>query len=95
MNELETLIRSLAKSGRLNHLSVGHDSATGGWFASYRGVLDADKRMVTHEDPASALLSALTGRKIEPPPKPKRIAPKAKTPTPLAPVADDDEDDLL
>ena len=89
---LENLMRSLAKSGRLNHLSVGYDIQTGGWFASYRGVLDADKRLVTHADPADALMAALSGKKPPPPPPPPKKTRARPAPPPVAAPVDDDED---
>ena len=64
-DDLATLIRSAAKSGRLNHLSLAW--INGKWSASYRGVADPDKRIVDHSDPADALIAALTGRKMPEP----------------------------
>lgn len=61
-DDLAALIRSAAKSGRLNHLSLAW--INGKWSASYRGVADPDKRIVDHSDPADALIAALTGRKM-------------------------------
>ena len=80
MTELETAIRTAARSGRLNHLSLAF--MNGKWSASYRGVSDPDKRIVDHADPVAAMVAALTGKRPVAPPK-------AKT----KPV--DDEDDLL
>ena len=92
MSDLETLIHSLAKSGRLNHISMGHDTATGGWFASYRGVKDEDKRMITHGDPVQALLAVLSGKKPAPPPPPPKKTRARPAPKPVAAPVDDDED---
>jgi len=86
VSELEAAIRNAARSGRLNHVSVGF--INGKWSASYRGVEDRDGRIVAHSDPVSALMGALTGRKIPEPPPPAPVA-KKKKPTP---VVEDDED---
>lgn len=91
MSDLETLIRSLAKSGRLNHLSLGFLS-NGQWGASYRGVLDADKRMADHPDPVAALIAALSGRKPAPPPPPPQKTRVRPAPKPVAAPLEDDED---
>lgn len=61
---LELALRSLAKSGRLNHLSVAF--VNGQWEASYRGVDNADKKIVQHKDVVEAITAALKVRK---PPK--------------------------
>lgn len=66
MPDLETLIRSAARSGNLNHLSLAF--IDGKWSASYRGVSDSDKRIVEHVDPVDAMVTALTGRKVTTPP---------------------------
>lgn len=71
MSDLESALRSAAKSGRLNYLSLSF-TAKGTWEATYRGVADQDLRHVEHSDPASAIHSALIGRKIaEPKAEPK------------------------
>lgn len=93
-DELATLIRTAAKSGRLNHLSVAY--MNGKWSASYRGVADHDKRIVEHSDPADALIGALTGRKM-----PEPVVVPVKRKALIAANAakrtetDIDEDDLL
>jgi len=71
-DDLPALIRAAAKSGRLNHISVGFINEK--WSASYRGVEDRDGRIFCHSDPVDALIGAITGRKIPEPPvvKPKR-----------------------
>lgn len=91
MSDIETSLRALAKSGRLNHVSVGF--INGKWSASYRGVGDKDKRMAEHSDPASALLMALTGRKIDEPKVAQ--APKRRRAAPTPPPTEDDVEDLL
>lgn len=91
ISDLETLIRSLAKSGKLNHISLGFTNS-GQWGASYRGVLDADKRMVDHPDPVEALKAALSGKKPSPPPPPPKKTRARPAPKPLAAQVDDDED---
>ena len=69
--DLESILRSAAKSGRLNHLTLAA-KWDGGWEAGYRGVATDDHRIVTHSDPVAALTGALTGRKQPEPEKPKR-----------------------
>lgn len=91
MSDIETSLRVLAKSGRLNHVSVAFVDGT--WSASYRGVEDRDKRFVTHSDPASAMLMALTGRKIDEPKVAQ--APKRRRAAPTPPPTEDDDEDLL
>lgn len=93
MSQLEDLIRSLAKSGRLNHLSLGFLN-NGQWGASYRGVSDADKRIVDHPDPVDALISALSGKKPPPPPPPPKKT-RARPVAAVAPAPVDDDEDLL
>lgn len=97
--DLESILRSAAKSGRLNHLTLAA-KWDGGWEAGYRGVATDDHRIVAHSDPVVALTGALTGRtpKAEPPArkqaevtKPKRVA-KAVKDTMNAP---DDNEDIL
>ena len=90
MSDLESTIRSIAKAGRLNHLSL---AATwdGKFEASYRGVATDDHRIKSHSDPATALLMALTGRNID---EPKKATRKRES-KPAAAPAVDDEDDLL
>lgn len=95
-DELATLIRTAAKSGRLNHLSVAY--MNGKWSASYRGVSDPDKRIIEHTDPVDALIGALTGRKM---PEPV-VAPVKRNRKALIAAneakrteTDIDEDDLL
>lgn len=69
-SDLENTLRSMAKSGRLNHVSVGF--INGKWSGSYRGVENRDGRIFDADDPVAALIGALTGRKIAPPhPQPK------------------------
>lgn len=71
MSDLESALRSAARSGRLNYLSLSF-TAKGTWEATYRGVADQDLRHIEHSDPASAILSALSGRKVaEPKPEAK------------------------
>lgn len=95
MTDLETAIRSAAKAGRLNHLSLAV-TWEGKWEASYRGVDHKDHRITTHSDPASALLMALTGRKVdEPKPTPKKRRSKLVAPPKPAAAVEEDEDDLL
>lgn len=65
MSDLESMIRSAAKSGRLNHISVGF--INGKWSASYRGVENKDGRIAAHVDPVCAMIEAITGRKTLPP----------------------------
>ena len=69
MSDIETTLRSLAKSGRLNHVSVGF--INGKWSGSYRGVDHNDFRIFAADDPVSALIGALTGKKVAPPVPPK------------------------
>lgn len=69
MSDIESTLRSMAKSGRLNHVSVGF--INGKWSGSYRGVEDRDGRIFEADDPASALIGALTGKKVAPPVPPK------------------------
>lgn len=75
MNDLPSIIRAAAKSGRLNHISVGF--IDGKWSASYRGVEDRDGRVFAHSDAVDALIGAITGRKIPEPviQKPKKTKP--------------------
>lgn len=61
---VEITIRNLAKSGRLNHLSIAFTS--GQWEVSYRGVDHHDTKIVRHKDVIEALEAALKVRK---PPK--------------------------
>ena len=56
--DLESALRSAAKSGRLNYISVGFSN--GVWSASYRGVDDRDGRICDHKDVVVALTTALT-----------------------------------
>ncbi len=58
MSDLETHLRSAAKAGRLNYISVGFSK--GVWSASYRGVDDRDGRIFDHKDVVAALTGALT-----------------------------------
>lgn len=90
-SDLENLIRSLWKSGRLNHISVAFMN-DGEWSASYRGVQDADKRMISHPDPVEALKAALSGKKPPPPPPPPKKTRARPVPKPVAAPVDDDED---
>lgn len=69
MSDLESTLRTMAKSGRLNHVSVGF--INGKWSAAYRGVEDRDGRIFESNDIVAALIGALTGRKIAPPAQPK------------------------
>lgn len=69
MSDLENTLRTMAKSGRLNHVSVGFSN--GKWSGSYRGVENRDGRIFDADDPVSALIGALTGRKVAPPVQPK------------------------
>ena len=71
MSDLEGTIRTLARNGRLNHVSVGFSN--GKWCAAYRGVDDRDGRIFEDRDPIVALIGALTGRKIAPPVQPKVV----------------------
>jgi hypothetical protein len=80
VSDLESLIRAAARTGRLNHLSIGF--IAGEWSASYRGVADSDKRIVGHVDPVDALVSALTGRKAPAIEKPKVAAQRKRVATP-------------
>ena len=59
---LEEKIRQLAKSGRLNYLSLAHTEK--GWEAYYRGVEDSDKRQTMNKDPVAALTEALGVRVV-------------------------------
>lgn len=63
-SDLESTLRSMARSGRLNHVSVAFSN--GKWFGSYRGVENKDGRHFEASDPVAALMGALTGRKIAP-----------------------------
>lgn len=91
MSDLETALRNSAKAGRLNHVSLAF-TWDGKWEAAYRGVPHNDHRIVQHSDPVSALLAALTGKKI---PEPvKRQASRKKAPV-TAPEPEEYEDDLL
>lgn len=92
MTDLETAILNSAKAGRLNHVSLAV-TWEGKWEASYRGVDHKDHRIITHSDPTSALLMALTGRKIDESKATPQKRKKKPTPPPVA--TDDDEDDLL
>lgn len=88
MSDLETAIRNSLKAGRLNHISLAV-KWDGTWEAAYRGTSTEDHRIATHSDPTSALLMALTGRKID---EPKKSTQRARKPAPAPVVADDDED---
>lgn len=77
---LEEKIRQLAKSGRLNYLSLAHTE--NGWEAYYRGVDDNDKRHAVNKDAVAAMAEALGARvekaaKSEKPEKPVKPAPPA------------------
>ena len=74
MSDLENTLRTMAKSGRLNHISVGF--INGKWSAAYRGVEDLDGRIFEANDIVSALIGALTGRKVTAPPDPKKVRPQ-------------------
>lgn len=76
MSDLESELRKAAKSGRLNHVSVGF--INGKWSASYRGVENRDGRIVDHDDIVSALIGALNGRKPPEPPEPVKAKPPAR-----------------
>lgn len=91
---LEDVLRALAKSYRLNHVSIAWTER--GWETAYRGVAGDDHRMVTHEDVACSLRAALTGRAGDaPPPPPKTIKPRTtKAAEPVA-HADDVFGDLM
>ena len=89
MSDLETALRSAARSGRLNHLSLAV-KWSGGWEAAYRGVANEDHRMVAHSDPVAALIGALTGRKVPEPEKPVR-----KRNVVVKAVVPDDNEDIL
>lgn len=62
MSDLEATLRTMARSGRLNHVSVGF--INGKWSGSYRGVDDRDGRHFEANDPVAAIMGALTGKKI-------------------------------
>ena len=83
--DLESIIRSAAESGRLNHITLAAKWG-GGWEAGYRGVATGDYRTVSHKDPVAALIGALTGKKQPDAPKPKKVK---------APSVSDDNEDLL
>lgn len=88
--DLEARLRSLARSGRLNYVSLAFPlSGKGEWEATYRGVEDRDTRFASHSDPVSALLMALTGR------KPAATKPASRRPKRAAKPVDDDDEDLL
>lgn len=84
MIDIESTLRSMAKSGRLNHVSVGF--INGKWSASYRGVEDRDGRIVESNDIVSAFIGALTGRKMAEPAAPSR----EKAPAKVKPKEDED-----
>lgn len=71
---VEDILRDLAKSGRLNHVSISFLHG-GGWEVSYRGVKHEDHRRETRADIVCALRAALTGRAGDAPPKRKAPAP--------------------
>lgn len=72
--DLETALRTAAKSGRLNHVSVGW--INGKWSGSYRGVENRDGRIFDHDDIVSALIGAITGRKMPAPEVVKKVRKK-------------------
>ncbi len=84
MSDLESTLRSMAKSGRLNHVSVAFSN--GKWSGSYRGVEDRDGRHFEANDVVSALMGALTGRKVAEPAAPSR----EKAPAKVKPKEDED-----
>ena len=92
--DLESIIRSAAKSGRLNHLTLAA-KWDGGWEAGYRGVATDDHRIAAHSDPVAALLGALTGRKQPEPEKPKRTRAVQKPPIQSTECGADDNEDIL
>lgn len=72
MSDLESTLRTMARSGRLNHVSVGF--INGKWSASYRGVENKDGRIVDDKDIVIAFMGALTGRKIAPVTEAKKVS---------------------
>lgn len=92
MSDLETTLRTMARNGRLNHVSVGF--INGKWSGAYRGVEDRDGRIFEAADPVAALIGALTGRKIAPATEAKN-APVAATKTVVATKPKQEDEDLL
>lgn len=95
---LENLLRAAARSGNLNHLSIGY-SGPGLWTVAYRGVSHADHRMVEGPDVVDAIIDALTGSKSAPEhngqpvkvgSKPVRRRRSEAKPEPVAAPAQDD-----
>ena len=84
--DLESALRSAAKSGRLNYISLAFVKDK--WEVVYRGVDSKDGRFCSHTDVVSAMISGLTGRKIA---EPERSKPAARV---RKPVQDENEDIL-
>lgn len=76
MSDLETTLRTMARNGRLNHVSVGF--INGKWSGSYRGVEDRDGRIFEASDPVAAIMGALTGRKVVEVATTKKVVAKPK-----------------
>lgn len=85
---LEEKIRQLAKSGRLNYLSLAHTEK--GWEAYYRGVENDDKQYCVSKDPIAAMAQALGVRVAAETKKPVAVA----KPAPPAAKKYDPTDDL-
>ena len=91
---LEDLLRDLAKSGSLNHITISY-LHSGGFEVGYRGTLHADHRRCSGDDVVDALIDALTGKKgipgvqDAPVQKAKPVRKKAEPAAPKAPTVPD------
>lgn len=94
-DSIEEVLRALTRKGDLNHVSLGF--VNGAYECVYRGVMGKDFRTARHSDPASAILSALTGKKIEDSRAPRKAAPAPRRSPPKAspPATKSVFDDLL
>lgn len=87
---LEELLRSCARKGELNYLSIAFTDR--GFEAAYRGV-KRDGSLSAHHDPVCAIFKALTGKPgVEPP---KAATPSRKRAGTDTPAEKNEFDDLL